>query len=249
MSCQRGVALVDYIPIDSEEHVLVNSDEVTVSVTTNGNPDLTFPLWAMVQSGFRELNRRSFEKQDMTAPEFGHDFRSHRVLKYLAKRDGHLVGYLTVHVGLDEVTWIDTAPLIDIQASLDSRAAPYYIGTLVVPQELRGGGVVIPLLRAALQHFQAVSHRIDCNSLCFFDCAGANHPGLVIAIRRSARPTARFAGIPITVREISKWYWVKAPQGDTAYKTPAMADGVGQGVSVIDAQYIYSIELAKVTRS
>ncbi len=228
-----------------QQELLNCSDGINVSVITTVEKADQAKLWDIIQPGFEDLNRRSFEKQDMTFEEFQHDMESSGVLKYIAK-DGNneLVGCLTVHLGLEDINWLDTKLLENSQHQLDPTATPYYIGTIVVPIKLRGSRIAAHLIQGSFLHFESESQRTSKNSLCFFDCAEANYPNLANFIQRCGQPTSEFKGVPIKVSEIDTNYWIN--NGENANPEKYKSDELPQdptSYSIIDAQHLYSIEL------
>jgi len=195
----------------------------------------------MIQAGFVDLNRQSFEKQDMTWREFHADMTSPDVIKVIAydKQDAP-VGCMTVHIGLDQITWVDRDLLEEQQRTLGVQGPPYYLTTFVVVVRARRTAVARNLVQAALLHARAAA---NARGLCFFDCSAQNVPGLPRFIEHCALPSPRdnFAGLDITIREIGREYWI-SPDG-----TPAAAIKV-KGLPVtlppavhLDTQYYYAL--------
>jgi hypothetical protein len=210
------------------------------------------PLWEMIESGFAALNSRSYDKQSMAFDEFLHDVESPDVLKYVAYNQEKVpVGFLTVHAGLEGVDWVDKEMVMNEQAEVDPTAASYYIGTLVVTPDVRGTETAPSLVRAALRHFRDTNEETGQDSLCFFDCAKANHPWLARFVRGMARPTADFEGIPIKIKEIGTEYWAEdltdedlANTGHVIKKVRTLPDDSAH-YNVVDEQHFYSIQVKK----
>ena len=134
-------------------------------------------LWHIIQVGFAAVNARSEHRQDMEYEEFISDIQNSNVIKYLARNaTNEIVGYLSVHVGLDEIDWAPISMLKTEQAKIDENAEPYYISTFVVPPSMQGlslGGV---LLMGALTDMAEVAEVTGKNGVAFFDCAEVNYP-------------------------------------------------------------------------
>ncbi|HTB48624.1 MAG TPA: hypothetical protein VK712_00925 [Verrucomicrobiae bacterium] len=222
--------------------LIENAEGVNVTVTKDVPIADREALWTMVQDGFQDLNRRSYEKQDMTFEEFSQDMDSPDVLKYIATNaDQQPIGCLLVHIGLEGIDWADGDQLLAAQSKVDPAAQPYYITTVVVPPDQRGSEAAASLLRGAFIHFNEVNTKTSQNSLCLFDCADANYPWLADFIAKSANtPVEGYAGVPVEIRELSTEYYVKEPEGEVV-----KAKDLPQSPSreVVDKQHFYSIEI------
>lgn len=207
-----------------------------VSSPTEGDKEA---LWAVVQAGFIDLNRKSYEKQDMTREEFDADMSAPNVLKYIAyDADNTPIGCLMAHVGLDDVTWVNRDMIEGVQRNEDMPARPYYVSTVVVPPDLQGAGVATHILQATLIH---VRNDLP-NALCFFDCADANHPWLADFIRKSGEPSEEdgFPGMDMDVKEIGVEYWVKNDNDASVTKMHDLPEEA-EGLHVLDKQHYYAV--------
>lgn len=163
-------------------------------------------VWTMIQTGFQTLNNKAGVKQDMTPEEFEADVNSTDVYHYVAyDSSGMPVGFLNLHWGLDSVRWAPDSMKERMNAlqKLIGTAEPVYVGTLVIPEELRAGEVTPALVRACYSHWeQLVAERGD--MYCFFDCAEANYPRLPHLLQFLARPSKRdgFPGVALEMNEI-----------------------------------------------
>lgn len=227
---------LDTLPLE----LIRKNDGSTVTVTKDIPAEEYDTLWNMVETGFRELNQKSYEKQDMTRDEFEADINSQHVLKYVARdSSGDLLGLLTVHVGLEDVTWTNTDRLNDVQKGVDSDATSYYIGTLVVPKGLRGTSIARSMLNGALIHFQDVNNATSQNSLLFFDCAEANYPWLGKFVERLGRPSEDHPGLRAQVQELYTDSWI-----DNGSAIEYIHNTTGDmNASVVDRQHFYAVSV------
>jgi hypothetical protein len=165
---------------------------------------------------------------------------SPHVLKYTARaRDARLIGLLTVHIGLEDIVWTDTAPLQAIQNETDPTARPYYVGTLVVPPDMRGTDASSAIIQGAFRHFKEANTLGEQQSLLFFDCADANHPWLAQYIQRVGGDPKVNPDVSPTITEQYCYSWVRDGAGVALRETsqlPANAD-------VLDKQHYYSISI------
>jgi hypothetical protein len=223
----------------ADETLCSFADGQQVEYQSCPSPEDREALWSIVQAGFIDLNRKSYEKQDMTREEFEADMDSPDVLKYVAYDSDHNpLGCLTAHMGLDTVTWADKPLLEKAQQETDKPAPPYYVGTVVVPPDQRGTGVAKHILQGALNHFKTELP----DALCFFDCADANYPWLAQFIAKCGEPSEAdgFDGIDMKVTEIGKKYWVKGGDDGEAVSVEALPPGTPES-DVLDVQHYYSI--------
>lgn len=207
-------------------------------------------IWEMVRDGFVTLNSRSAEHQDPTRAELEADMESKDVLKYVAyDQNDKPVGFMTAHVGLEGITWVDEsikAKMAEQQAKTDPKGRPAYVGTLVVPEDLRATEVTPALVRSALLHWHNQINDSNEHFLCFFDCAQANYPGLPLLIKRLARPTQDYAGVPIDIEEIGQ-VSVTIPsdrqfgENDMAHVDPSSSGLEEQKIT--DTQHFFSISI------
>lgn len=166
-------------------------------------------VWEIIEQGFQDLNSRAGSKQDMTRLEFEEDVNSPEVYHYVAYGENNEpLGFLNMHWGLDSVQWAPDAMkdrMTELQRSVNPNASPLYVGTLVVPENLRAREVTPALIRASYSHWEQLN-RTHGNLLCFFDCAQANYPKLPHLLQFLARPSTRddFRGVPLQVSEIGK---------------------------------------------
>ncbi len=227
---------------DLPRELLHSPDGVSVVVgreVTQSDKDI---LWPTIQAGFIDLNRKSYEKQDMTLEEFEADMESPHVLKYIARDEADApIGILTVHVGLEDISWTNTAPLQEVQDQVDPTATPYYIGTVVVPPDLRGTSTATRLLQGAYLHFQSVNEAQDKHSLAFFDCAEANYPWLGQFAEAVAHKNDEFAGVPATVNELYVDAWVQG--ADSAVKVRESQETASD--TILDRQHYYAVAIDK----
>jgi|GEM_PF-7115433 len=219
--------------------LIEGDDGSRVTVTLETSPLDQAKLWPIVQVGFVDLNRKSFEKQDMTHEEFVADMESPDVYKYLAyDSEGEPVGYLTVHNGLEHISWVDTEMIRAEQAKVDADATSYYVGTLVVTPEKRGTGAAELLLRGAIRHFSQANATTGHDAEVFFDCAGANHPWLAQFIQSVGNQNESTDGVRISVTNFAESYWAK--EGDeTHFRTGVPPEGT----AVLDTEHFYAIQL------
>lgn len=143
----------------------------------------TAGLWEVINQGFAAINSRSGQLQSMEYNEFLEDIDSEKVLKFIARdnSDQRIIGYLSVHVGLDAVSWVDTTvmPVMrDIQEQVDASAESYYISTFVVPPSMQGLQLGGHLLNAALTDMYVTVQESGAKTVAFFDCAEENYPGI-----------------------------------------------------------------------
>jgi hypothetical protein len=214
--------------------------DTAVSVSIDVLPADQEVLWPMVQQGFIDLNRKSYEKQDMTYEEFQADMTSPAVLKYVARdSEGKPVGYLTVHSTLASVPWVDDERIRKEQAVVDPAGNPFFVGTLVVPQELRGMGVANDLIRGALRHFKQFNDQSDTDSLVFFDCARANHPWLAEFIEQVANSNQGADGFTAKATEFATEYLTKDVTGAVVKAEEAPADPE----DVLDSEHYYALRI------
>lgn len=222
------------------QEILHTQEGITVSVSTQVEQTDRAALWNMVETGFMDLNRRSYERQDMTHEEFEADLDSQHVLKYVARdKEQNPIGVLTVHVGLDDITWTNTSRLAEAQRQVDERAVPYYVGTLVVPPDMRGTDTASYLVKASFVHFKQVNQATNQNSLVFFDCAHGNYPWLGEFVQKVGSPDDEYPDIKTTVSELYEEYWLASGDGSPAVK--AMQPQPGQ--EVLDSQHHYAISI------
>lgn len=221
---------------------LLRTDEgVTVSVDTGVPETEQEALWSMVQAGFIDLNRKSFEKQDMTHEELLEDFSSPNVYKYVARDDQSApIGLLTIHVGFDDIVWTDTQKMREVQDAADPAAVPYYVGTLVVPPDLRGTETATTLLKGAFLHFQQVNQANNMHSLVFFDCADANDPWLAEYVEKTGNEALATLGTHAKVTELDTDAWQQTQDGVVKVPYKEQLDPA----TVLDKQHYYSIDIA-----
>lgn len=229
----------------AEEHqvLMTLADESQVEYQASPSAKDSEALWEIVQKGFIDLNRKAYEKQDMTREEFDADMTNPDVLKYVAyDADHNPIGCLTVHQGLEEVTWADKGTLEEVQTKYNKPNPPYYVGTIVVPPDQQGSGVAKHLLQAALTHF---NNDLP-DALCFFDCADANYPWLAEFVENSAQPSEadNFKGIKLAVSEIYKKYWIRSEATGEITETYDLPSETSQ-TKVLDTQHYYSIVFQK----
>ena len=205
-------------------------------------------IWSMIGDGFTDLNNRSYQRQSMNKDEFEIDMNSPNVLKYIAYNlDKEPVGFMTIHTGLDDITWINHEELIRRQDEIDPNAESYYIGTLVVPVDLRSKEIAPTLLRAGILHWQKVNIESNRRSLCYFDCAEANYPGLPGFVERIARPSRDFEGVKFEIQEIVRDYWIKnLSTGNTEHYSYVMSDSPNlpedsSEFKIIDKQHFFTL--------
>ncbi len=224
------------------QEVLRTAEGLSVTVGTSVPEEEYDSLWHMVETGFQDLNQRSYEKQDMTRDELEADLRSEHVLKYVARdADANPLGLLTVHVGLDYITWTDTSRIEAKQSEVDPLAVPYYVGTVVVPVDERGTGTAASLLRGAFAHFRQANTERGQDSLVFFDCAHANYPWLGEFIQEMGMPTDEHPDLSSEVEELYTSAWLK--DGDTIRKVYGPSeDAAGE---VLDTQHYYAVSITK----
>jgi hypothetical protein len=216
---------------------------IDVTVGTSLRMDVAESVWSMVQHGFVDLNAKSYEKQDMTHEEFMADALSTGVFKYVATdKDGTAIGYLTVHRGLKNISWIDKDLVLKAQSEVDKEANPFYIGTLVVQPNLRGGTAAKNLLQGALLHFQRENEASGHQALCFFDCADANYPKLGHFIQSVAKPSTGYDGVPISVKQLYEEYWVKDLATGKVEKLGHKPDPIEEAL-IIDTEHVYAVQL------
>jgi hypothetical protein len=231
----------------THQTLLTLPDGGSVSLQQAPTPEDCAALWSIIQNGFVDLNRKSYEKQDMTEEEFNADMQSSDVLKYVAyDADQNPIGCLTAHIGLEDITWMDKAFLAAEQERVDPTATPYYVGTLVVPQDVRGTGVSRNILQAAYLDFTRRNAETGQSSVCFFDCADANYPWLAQFVEKSAEPSEvdGFAGVTIDMREIGQEYWIRPTASPEAnpVKVRSLPEN-STDVSILDKQHIYAYNL------
>lgn len=221
-----------------ESQEILNTKGMSVAVMSEVPDDAYDDLWEMIQTGFQDLNRKSYEKQDMTQSELFEDLRSNQVLKYIARdQKQRPVGLLTVHAGLDDVTWTDTTKLMQKQNEVDPDATPYYVGTIVVPVNERGSEAATNLIRAALLHFKQTNNKRQEDSIVFFDCAEANYPWLAQFIQSTGLPSEGYPNLQTRVDELYTDTWVRTANGDM--KIHDVRDQTGS--KVLDRQHYYAI--------
>lgn len=197
-------------------------------------------LWGIVEMGFHDLNSRSYEKQDMTKQELVSDLQSASVLKYVA-RDTDLapIGLMTVHKGLDTITWANTNVLSCIQKEIDPSALPYYVGTLVVPLSERGTNAARNLLYGALLHFSQTNKRKQEDALVFFDCADANYPWLAQFIQAAGKSSGSYPSVITEIKELYMDAWVEGNgEAEKLHDISHDIDG-----AVMDRQHYYVMRL------
>ncbi|MDB5175466.1 MAG: hypothetical protein JWM81_324 [Candidatus Saccharibacteria bacterium] len=218
--------------------------ESGLSVTVNPEitPDERDVLWGIIEQGFFDLNRRSYEKQDMTREEFDADLDSAAVVKFISHdKEGKPLGLLTVHKGLEDIVWTDTSAMAAEQAKVDPLASPYYIGTIVVALDAKGSEAASRMLQGAYLHFRNVNERYGRQSVAFFDCADANYPWLGEFAEKASHPTDGFEGVPLHVKEFQQESWVQTSDGEVAQVTVLPEDA--QSYSVLDKQHYYVVTL------
>jgi hypothetical protein len=201
-------------------------------------------LWDMVQTGFSDLNAHSYDRQSMTREEFIEDTDSPYVLKYVARnKESRPIGYLSVHIGLEDINWTDTTQIAEVQEDIGPGAVPYYIGTLVIPLDERGTSTATLLLQGAARHFREANQKTGHDSLCFFDCAHQNYPWLAQFIEKAAsEPAGEFEGVPIKITELFKEQIKKDPSGAALPLRVRVAPGAPDE-NILDAQHYYSIKM------
>ncbi len=222
------------------EELLLEDGGMTVAVSDYISTEEHDTLWNMVETGFADLNRRSYEKQDMTKDELVSDLESDKVLKYVARdASSNPIGLLTVHRGLDAVTWTDTDELRKQQMGVDPDALPYYVGTIVVPVSERGTATAENLIRGALLHFRQTNNQRQENALVFFDCAEANYPWLPQFIQAVGSPSEQFPNLKTQVKELYVDAWVRGDGGvQKVHKASERFEDL-----VLDKQHHYSISI------
>lgn len=227
------------------KELMSNSEGTVISVTTEVSDADKEKLWKIVQDGFLDLNKRSYDRQDMTYEEFMADMDSPSVLKYIATDENqNPIGYLAARIGLDGIDWADTDTLRAEQSKLDPAAQSYYITTVVVSPDHRGSQTATSLLQGALVHFKKLNTEMSQDSLCFFDCANANHPWLAEFISKvAAAPAKNYAGIPVEVKELFEQQYVKPSQGGDVFKTEGIS-GENSDYTIVDKQHFYSMRIA-----
>ncbi len=225
-----------------ESQEILRTANMSVSVTGEVPEDDYDELWDTVQTGFRDINHKSYEKQDMTRDELLADLQSDQVLKYIARdQDQQPIGLLTVHAGLDNVTWTDTTKLMQKQQEVDPDATPYYVGTIVVPVSERGSEAATNLIRAALLHFGQTNDKRQENSIVFFDCAEVNYPWLAQFIQDTGSPSEEYPDLTTRVEEIYADTWIRTSEGDVK-----VHDSQGDMNSdVLDKQHYYAITVGR----
>lgn len=240
----------DYNPLQdlTSQELIRTEGGMTVEVSKVISDSDRDSIWAMLQAGFVDLNRRTYEKQDMTLEEYQADLESNNVLKYVARSaDDTPSGYLSVHVGFDDITWTDTTRLSEEQNKLDPTADPYYIGTLVVLPDARRTETAPKLLQAALTHFKQVNTLTGRNSIVFFDCADANYPWLGNFVKNLALPSADFEGVNTTITELYEEFWVKDNVSGEVSIARELPDENAQ-CTVLDTQHYYGLTLDLTTK-
>lgn len=220
--------------------IINEHDRFTVTVSKDVLPEEKTLFWNMVRDGFTELNRKSYEKQDMTQEELYADLDAEDVLKYIARdANNQPIGLLTVHVGFEGINWTNTTRLEEAQAEKDSDAVPYYVGTLVVPPDMRGSQTAGKLIKGALLHFSDTNLVNDRQSLVFFDCADANYPGLGHFIQKVGSPSKDYPLLNTTVEKLYSDAWVL----DHDVVSKIRETEVPLTSVVLDIQHYYSITL------
>lgn len=225
------------------QELFTTPEGLNITVTKDIDPAEFDVLWGIVEDGFQELNRKSYEKQDMTREELEADLKSPRVLKYVARdADKGLVGLLTVHIGLEDISWSDVSDLEKAQDKTDPAAKPYYVGTIVVPPSERGTNAASSLIRGALLHFGQVNDAKGYESLVFFDCAEANYPWLGQFIQEVGSPSEQFPDLKTQVTELYADSWVD--NGDEIIKTRR---SINEPVpdTMVDQQHYYAISIER----
>lgn len=182
------VSQIEELQNKNNESIVYKDDEYYVERSTQLTPLDTEKLWEIIQSGFAAVNAKTEHKQDMEYDEFKADIDNQNVIKYLAKNEtGEIVGYLSVHVGLDEVNWIPRDIIGQVQKEADDSATPYYISTFVVPPSMQGLNLGAALLKGSLTDMASVSRVTGKNGIAFFDCAEVNYPMIPQYTRRVAQ--------------------------------------------------------------
>ena len=198
-------------------HTLENQYNKNSAVSVNKIKEVSSEqknmIWGMIQNGFKAINSRSSHRQDMEEQEFSADIINDNVLKYVAyDNNGSITGFLSVHVGLDSVTWAPGNILKIKQDEIDKQAESYYISTFVVDPSVSGMSIGSSLLKAALTEMAVVNIKTGKNGVAFFDCAEANHPYIPEIAKHIAEE------LTTSNRKYSVEFLCAEPVGDSAEK-------------------------------
>lgn len=150
---------------------ILTSGDTRVSVCRELRPEEAHAIFKMIKEGFAEHNAHSASPQDMTQDEFIKEAGDRSVLKYLARgaSSNELQGYLSVHTNMDDIVWYDPDKLKERQNAFAPNEQAFYVGTFIVPENLRGFRVSGALLEAALIQLVNFNRQNGNSSLCFFD--------------------------------------------------------------------------------
>ncbi len=197
----------------------------------------------MVSKGFSTVNKNSIEKQNMTRDEFDLDISSINVLKYIAKdNNGETIGYMTVHKGLESITWADTEQMHILQLENDPDAETFYIGTMVVEPDQRGLNIAKSLLRSSYKHLHEYNKATGKNSLVFFDCADFNHPGIPLIAKKATNPNKYFEGVNFEITEYMTQAIVSTIDFPTDHVRIPLEDAINGGYEILDRQHYYYVK-------
>lgn len=233
-------------------HTQTDDGEISVAVTRDiADEEDRMALWGMIETGFAALNSRSFELQSMAFDEFIEDVSRADVLKYVARDESGIpIGYMTAHIDMDNISWVNRDLLQAQQDGVDRGADSFFIGTLVVSPERRGSEAIPTLIHAALQHFRDMNAASGRNALCFFDCAQANYPWLAEYVKSLSEPSGDFPGVPVEIRGIGTEYWAEdltaeslSASGHVVRKLAYLSQAEEGMYKILDAQYIYAMQL------
>ena len=131
----------------------------------------------IIEKGFFDVNSRTDERQHMTLEEFEGDVNSPTVLKFIARDEDKIRAIMTVHLGLDRVTWINTDFVQEIQQKVDPTSPELYIGTIVVdPAYPNIDKIGTKIMRHAFSEYFKHFKTQDYTPVIFFDCAWVNVP-------------------------------------------------------------------------
>lgn len=166
----------------------------------DGLPSSPADVFALVRRGFADVNAISGGREDMTDAEFMADWADPLTYRFLCMRDGAPVGYLTVLIGLERVTWVPRGPIVERQNELGLSGPPLYVGTLVVDPAQRGGAILLALLRRTVEELVAWNHAPNQRTAVYFDAIGRTAkllPGLSERVALTVAPTMSVQQLPV----------------------------------------------------